>query len=99
MFWPLAMILMAVAAFGVLVTRRSRPTEGWSRIDSDQANGFVYVGSAALLVLALGVVVLGLSNGRDGRAESVAVLGFLAYGLYLVAAAILTYAWTRRRQE
>lgn len=97
MFWPLALILLAVAAFGVLVIRRRRPAVDGSRIDTQQIDGFVYVGSAALVVLAVGVVVLGLLDDRNGRAESVAVLGFLAYGLYLLAAGVITYASTRRR--
>ncbi len=97
MFWPLAVILVAVAAFGVLVARRRRPVPLGSNVDPAQVNGFVYVGSAALVVLAVGVVVLGLLNDRNGRAESVAVLGFLAYGLYLVAALAINHSLIRRR--
>lgn len=94
MFWPLALILLAVALFTALVIHR-RPVRGGPRLGTDQLVGFGYVGSAALVLLAVAVVLLGMHDDRNGLAEAVAVLGFLAYGLYLLAAALITYLSAR----
>lgn len=95
MFWPLAVILVAVAGFGVLVVLR-RPAGGRDQdqpgLDPDQLKGFVLVGAAALALLALAVVVIGLLDHTNGRAEALAVLGFLAYGVYLATAVAIMLA-------
>lgn len=96
MFWALAVILVAVACFSVLVAYRHRPAAYGRLLDLDQLRGFVYVGAAALVLLAGAVIVLGLLNDGNGRAEGLAVLGFFAYAAYLGAAGVITYATTRR---
>jgi hypothetical protein len=95
-FWALAVILVAVAGFTVLVAYRHRPSESGRRLDLEQLRGFVYVGAGALVLLAGAVIVLGLLNDGNGRAEGLAVLGFFAYAVYLAAAGLITYAMARR---
>jgi hypothetical protein len=96
-FGALALILLAFAGFSVLVVRMRRPAAGGDvRFDVDQLKGFVYVGAAALALLALAVVIVGLLAGRSGRAEALAVLGFFGYGLYLGSAAAVLFAMSRR---
>jgi len=107
-FWALAMILIAFAAFTVIVVspRRPVPTGDDSsepthpapprRIDLEQLRGFIYVGAVALTLLAVAVIVMGLFANRSGRAEGLAVLGFFGYAAYLGAAAVLLYAMSRK---
>ena len=99
MFWALAVILVAFAAFSafVLARRPAGPTTS-RRLDLDQARGFVYVGSATLVMLAAGVVVVGLMSTRSGRAEAIAVLGFFGYVLYLLAAVGVLWFLSRRQR-
>lgn len=88
MFWPLAVILVAVAGFTafVVIRRTAGPRDqDHPGLDPDQIRGFLFVGAAALVLLTVAVVVLGLLD-ADGRAEALAVLGFLAYGVYLATA-------------
>ena len=107
MFWALAVILLAFAGFTVVVVRlrqttraadetgpTDRPSPG--RIDVEQLKGFVYVGAAALTLLALAVILMGLFANRSGRAEGLAVLGFFGYAAYLVAATVLLYVMSRK---
>jgi hypothetical protein len=106
-FWALAVILLAFAGFTVVVVRLRRPTraadeagpmDGPSpgRIDLEQLKGFVYVGAAALTLLALAVILMGLFANRSGRAEGLAVLGFFGYAAYLVAVTVLLYVMSRK---
>jgi hypothetical protein len=106
-FWALAVILLAFAGFTVVVVRLRRPTRvadetgptdrpSPGRIDLEQLKGFVYVGAAALTLLALAVILMGLFANRSGRAEGLAVLGFFGYAAYLVAATVLLYVMSRR---
>jgi protein-S-isoprenylcysteine O-methyltransferase Ste14 len=97
-FWALAVILVAFAAFSafVLARRPAGPTS--HRLDLDQVRGFVYVGSATLVMLAAGVVVVGLMSTRSGRAEAIAVLGFFGYVLYLLAAVGVLWFLSRRQR-
>ncbi len=95
MFWPLAVILLAVAGFSaIVVIRRAAGPRDQDQpgLDPDQLKGFVFVGAAALAVLAVVVVVVGLVNGASGKAEALAVLGFLAYGVYLATAVGIVFA-------
>jgi hypothetical protein len=96
-FWAFAVILVAFAAFSALVLAR-RPTGPTTshRLDLDQVRGFVYVGSATLVLLAGGVVVVGLMSAHSGRAEAIAVLGFFGYVLYLAAAVGVLWFVSRR---
>ena len=109
MFWALAVILLAFAGFTVIVVRLRRPvriteesTEVTNpptprrRIDIEQLKGFVYVGAAALALLAVAVVVMGLFANRSGRAEGLAVLGFFGYATYLAAATVVLYVMSRK---
>jgi hypothetical protein len=96
-FWALALILLAFAGFSVLVIRMRRPAASTDvRFDVDQLKGFVYVGAAALALLAIAVIIVGSVAGSSGRAEALAVLGFFGYGLYLVSAAAVLYVMSRR---
>jgi hypothetical protein len=96
-FWALALILVAVAAFSALVARLPRRAgAGEWTIDRDQLRGFLYVGAGALLLLAIAVIVAGLVAARTGVAEALAVLGFFGYALYLLAAALITLLSRRR---
>ena len=99
MFWALAVILLAFAAFSVLVIRRPRPAQAYgpnSRLDVDQLKGFVYVGAVVLALVSVTVITTGLLDSSDGRAEAIAVLGFFGYALYLLTSAVTVYLMTRR---
>lgn len=97
MYWALAVILLAFAGFTVLVLRRRKPSVVPDpRFDLDQLKGFVYVGAAVLVALAVAVVVVGLVAGANGIAEGLAVLGLFAYLLYLVAAFLVLFVAARR---
>ena len=109
MFWALAVILLAFAAFTVIVVRLGQPvratkdpneaaarTDSVRRIDLEQLKGFVYVGATASALLAVAVIVVGLFANRNGRAEGLAVLGFFGYAAYLVAAAVVLYLMSRK---
>jgi hypothetical protein len=72
------------------------PEPGSRGIDRDQLKGFVYVGAGALALLAVAVIVIGLVRAPDGRAESLAVLGFFGYAAYLIAATVVLYAISRK---
>jgi hypothetical protein len=103
------MILLAFAGFTVIVVKLRRsvrtaedssdPTTSSDlgrRIDLEQLRGFVYVGAGALALLAVGVVLMGLSANRTGRAEGLAVLGFFGYAAYLIAAIVVLYVTSRK---
>jgi hypothetical protein len=76
----LAVLLLALAGFTVLVARRRRAGV------TEEALGFAYVGAAGIALLAVGVIVVGRLSGVPGRAEGLALLGFAAYVIYLLAA-------------
>lgn len=97
MYWALALILIAVAAFSAgvaLLPRRADPS-GWT-FDSVQLRGFLYVGAGAMALLALAVIIVGLTRTHSGVAEALAVLGFFGYALYLGAAALIVLLGHRR---
>lgn len=99
MYGPLALLVVATAVFAAglvwwRVHRRGGPPVP-SGLDLEQVQGFVFVGSGALVVLAVGVLVLGLI-GRTGPAEATGVLGLLAYLVYLVLALLLVRRTARR---
>ena len=107
-FWALAMILLAFAGFTVIVVKlrpvraADDPTEATTsadlgrRLDLEQLRGFVYVGAAALALLAAAVILMGLFANRTGRAEGLAVLGLFGYAAYLIAATLVLYATSRK---
>ena len=99
MYGPLALLVVATALFasGLVwwrVRRSGRPGVPGG-VDLEQVLGFVLVGSGALVVLGVAVLVLGLV-GRAGPAEAMGVLGLLAYLVYLVAALALVRRTARR---
>ena len=108
MFWALAVILLAFAAFTVIVVRLRRPrtadepgevtvrADHERQIDLEQLKGFVYVGAGALTLLAGAVIVMGLFANQNGRAEGLAVLGFFGYAAYLGAATVVLYVMSRK---
>jgi hypothetical protein len=108
-FWALAVILLAFAAFSVIVVRLGRPVRATDhvhddagagnparRIDLEQLRGFVYVGAGALALLAIAVIAMGLFANGSGRAEGLAVLGLFGYAAYLVAATVVLYVMSRK---
>jgi hypothetical protein len=103
-FWALAVILLAFAGFTVIVVRLRRPVHATDdtnetarrRIDLEQLKGFVYVVAAAVALLAVAVILMGLFANRNGRAEGLAVLGFFAYAAYLAAATVVLYVMSRK---
>lgn len=100
MYGPLALLVLAVAVFSAGVVRRrvrgaGAEPPGPGGLDLDQLQGFVFVGAATLVLLAAGVLVLGLA-GREGQAEAAGVLGLIAYLLYLLIAVGLIRRTARR---
>lgn len=92
MYGPLALLVVATAGFAAglvwwRVHRRRGPSTP-SGVDLEQVQGFVFVGSGALVVLGVAVLVLGLA-GRPGPAEAMGVLGLIGYLVYLVVAMLL----------
>ena len=57
-------------------------------VDLEQVQGFVFVGSGALVLLGVAVLVVGLV-GRPGRPRPWASSGSLAYLVYLLVATVL----------
>lgn len=101
MFAPLAVILLAVAVGTVGVIRRPRrAAEPVPAGDLEQIKGFVYVGAGALVLLVVAVVIVGSASGGSGVAEGIAILGFVAYLVYLLAAFVITYwsTWRHHRR-
>jgi hypothetical protein len=96
-YWALALILIAVAAFSAVVALLPRRADasGWT-FDSVQLRGFLYVGAGAMALLALAVIIVGLTRSHSGVAEALAVLGFFGYALYLGAAALIVLLGQRR---
>jgi hypothetical protein len=108
-FWALAVILLAFAGFTVIVVRLRRrvaaaderseagvSVDHERRIDLEQLEGFVYIGSGALALLAVAVILIGLFANQNGRAESLAVLGLFGYAAYLGAATLVLYLLSRK---
>ena len=99
MYAPLALLVVATALFGAGLVwwrvRRRDPAPPGQGIDLEQVQGFVFVGSGALVVLGVAVLVLGLV-GRTGPAEAMGVLGMLAYLVYLGLAGLLVRRAARR---
>jgi hypothetical protein len=108
-FWALAVILLAFAAFTVIVVTLRRPVPGTDhprddagagnparRIDLEQLRGFVYIGAGALALLAIAVIAMGLFANRSGRAEGLAMLGLFGYAAYLVAATLVLFVMSRK---
>lgn len=98
MYGPLALLVVATAAFAAglvwwRVRRGGPPVPGG--VDLEQVQGFVFVGSGALAVLGVAVLVLGLT-GHGGSAEAAGVLGLLAYLVYLMVAVLLIRRTARR---
>ena len=99
MYGPLALLVVATALFtaGVVwwrVRSSGRPTAPGGP-DLEQVQGFVFVGSGALTLLGVAVLVLGAA-GRPGPAEAMGVLGLLAFLVYLLAALALIRRTARR---
>jgi hypothetical protein len=98
-YGPLSLLVVATAVFAAGVVwwrvRRNAAAPEPGGVDLEQVQGFVFVGSGALVVLGVGVLVLGLI-GRPGPAEAMGVLGLVAYLVYLAAAVVLIRRTARR---
>lgn len=96
MLGALTSLVLATAGFSVGVvafgTRRARIG---SALDREQIEGFVFVGAAALVLLAVAAAVLGWGVGRPGPAEALAVVGLMAYLLYLLVAVVVLHRTAR----
>lgn len=55
---------------------------------AEQAQGFVYVGAAVLILVGVAAIVLGVLQPGSGRAEATAMLGLFGYALYGVVAVV-----------
>ncbi|GAA3573958.1 hypothetical protein GCM10022197_33610 [Microlunatus spumicola] len=100
MYGPLALLLVVTAIFAAgvvwLRVRATGPSPAPpGAFDLEQVQGFVFVGSGALVLLGVAVLVVGLV-GRPGPAEAMGVLGLLAYLLYLAIAVLLIVRTARR---
>lgn len=84
-----ALLLLTLAVFTVVVVRRR------GRV-SDEAIGFTYVGAAALTLVAVAVVLVGLLSPVVGQAEGLALLGLATYVVYLFAAWVVVRFWSNR---
>jgi hypothetical protein len=98
-YGPLALLVVATAAFAAGVVwwrvRRAGATQVPGGVDLEQVQGFVFVGSGALALLGVAVLVVGLL-GRPGPAEAMGVLGLVAYLVYLTVAVALIRRTARR---
>lgn len=96
MLGALVLLVLATAGFSVgVMTWRTRRARIGSVLDREQIEGFVFVGAAALVLLAVAAAVLGWALGRPGPAEALAVVGLMAYLLYLLVAVVLLHRTAR----
>lgn len=93
MYPVLALVLVAVAGFTLFVLVR---TPGADRAAREQLKTFGYVGTAALGVVAVAVVIVGLAANRRGTAELLAMVGLFAFVGYLVLAYLVARLVQRR---
>ena len=95
MYPVLALILLGVAVFTVVVL------QGAERILDQTARehlqGFGYVGAAVLALLAVVVIVVGLLGNGKAEAETIAMIGFFGFVLYLGVAYLITLHVTPRQ--
>lgn len=89
MYPVFAILLFALAGCAVLVVRRRGAAV------SEEALGFVVIGAAGLALLAVTVLLVGRLSSVPGRAEGLALLGFGAFVIYLLAA-WLVLRWVDR---
>lgn len=91
------MILVALAVFSVAAARMARPTApGQTSRESGQLRAFIYVGAIGVLILAVVVVVVGVSANRAARAEGLAMFGFFTYAIYLLATFVIEQVTPQR---
>jgi len=95
MYVAFAVMLLALAGLSVGVLRHRRFDPGRSE-SGDQLTSFLLVGAAALALWSVVVVLAGLLGDGSPLAESLAMLGFFTYALYLLAA-VLVIGLSRRR--
>lgn len=79
----LSFLLVALAGCSLLAVRRRGAGV------SEEAQGFAYVGAAALVLLAVAVLVVGQLSGVPGRSEGLGLLGVAAYVVYLLVAWVI----------
>ena len=91
MYPALAVILASLGAFSIVAVRPSGRSSG-----AEQLRGFVYVGAAALLLLAVAVLLVGRFAEGAARAEGLAMFGLFSYAVYLLVA-LLVLRLTGRR--
>jgi small-conductance mechanosensitive channel len=84
----LALILLGVAIFTAVVSRGA--TRILDQAAREHLQGFGYVGAAALALLAVVVVVVGMLGNAKAQAETIAMIGFFAFVVYVVVAYLIT---------
>ena len=102
MVGPLTLLVLGTAGFSagvVLLRSRNAPPDRIGRgVDREQVQGFVLVGATALALLGLAVPVVGWLVHPPGVAEALAVIGLMAYLLYLAVAVLVIRRTARRRR-
>ena len=94
MYGVLVVIMLATAAFTVLVFRRTRGMESGVRA---QLESFGYLGAGGLALVAAAVLVLGLAGVSGGRPEQLGMIGMFAFVLYLGIAYVVAHVLANRR--
>jgi hypothetical protein len=93
----LALMLIALAGLSAGVLRVGGRGSRLERPHvSDQLKSFLLVGAVALVLWSVVVLVTGLLDDGSALAETLAMLGFFTYALYL-GAAVLVLGLSRRR--
>ncbi len=93
----LTSLLVAVAGFTAWsVQRRTAAATAAERVEGEALRRLLYVGSLALVLLAVAVVVTSLATTRADQGQKVAVLGLFAFLVYVIVA-VLVSGRARRR--
>lgn len=97
MYAAQATILVALAVFSVAAARLSHPAApAQASPESGQLKAFIHVGAAGLLIVAVVVIVVGVTANRAARAEGLAMFGFFTYAIYLLAVFVIEQVTPRR---
>lgn len=98
MYPALATLLCAAAVFAVVVVLLPPGPHPKSAgpFEAADVRGFVFVGAGAAVALAGAVVVVGVVDDHQGRADTLALVGFFGYLAYLGLAALVMTEQGRR---
>jgi len=90
----LVVIMLATAAFTVLVFRRTRGMESGVRA---QLESFGYLGAGGLALVAAAVLVLGLAGVSGARPEQIRMIGMFPFVLSPGIAYVVAHVLANRR--